>query len=322
MTTERPLVLIGEDSLVVREVLRWHLDAHGFEIVEAGDGEEAMRLATARPPSVILLGIELGGIDGFEALARLKADPALANTPVLFITGHTGTRDLVEGLQLGAHDYLRKPFEPAEVIARVGAAARLKKLQDELLERNAQLYQISRTDPLTGLANRRHLDEQLIIQTTSARRHGYALSVVLIDVDQFKAINDTYGHISGDDVLCEVARRLSLTARAEDIVGRWGGEEFLVIVPHCDAEASYEVGERFRETVAVSPVETRDGEVIPVRVSVGCSGGHDELLVERADVALYAAKERGRNRTVVLPLNAEQPVFGADSPLSAVSPSA
>ncbi|MEY2461453.1 MAG: two-component system, cell cycle response regulator [Acidimicrobiaceae bacterium] len=321
MTAERPLVLIGEDSLVVREVLRWHLDAHGFEIVETADGEEAVRLATLRPPSVILLGLELGGIGGFEALARLKADPALASIPVLFITGHTDTSDLVEGLHLGAHDYLRKPFEPAEVIARVRAAARLKKLQDELLERNAELYRISRADPLTGLANRRHLDEQLVVQATAARRHGYPLSVVLIDVDQFKAINDTYGHSSGDDVLCEIAHRLNATARGEDIVGRWGGEEFVVIVPHCDAEASYAVGERFREAVSNGPIETRDDDVIPVTVSVGCSGGHDELLIERADVALYAAKERGRNRTVVLPLNADQPTFGARSALSAVSPS-
>jgi diguanylate cyclase (GGDEF)-like protein len=321
VTGERPLVLVGEDSLVVREVLRWHLEAHGFEIVETADGEEAVRLAASRPPSVILLGVELGGIDGFEALARLKADPALADTPVLFITGHTETRDLVEGLKLGAHDYLRKPFEPAEVIARVRAAARLKGLQDELRQRNAELFEISRTDQLTGLANRRHLDEQLAAQTTSARRHAHALSIALIDVDQFKVINDTYGHASGDDVLREVARRLSATARTEDIVGRWGGEEFVVIFPYCGRDGSFTIGERFRQAIAAGPVETRDHDVISVTVSVGCATGDDERLVERADIALYAAKERGRNCTVVLPVGAEPLVADSHSALSAVAPS-
>lgn len=321
MTAERPLVLVGEDSNVVREVLRWHLEEHGFEIMETADGEEAVRLAAARHPSVILLGVELGGIDGLEALARLKADPQLADTPVLFITGRTETRDLVEGLQLGAHDYLRKPFEPVEVVARVRAAARMKVLQDELRQRNAELYRISRTDPLTGLSNRRHLDEQLVAQTTSARRHGHPLSMVLIDVDRFKAINDTYGHASGDDVLCEVARRLTATARTEDVLGRWGGEEFVVIVPYCGPDGSFLVGERFREALAAEPIETRDHEVISVTVSVGCASGLDEELVERADIALYAAKERGRNCTVVLPA-AGAKLVEAHAALSTVSPSA
>jgi two-component system cell cycle response regulator len=301
MTDVRPLVLVGEDSLVVREVLRWHLEAHGFEIIETSDGAEAVRLATEQQPSVILLGVELGGIDGFEALGRLKAVPELADTPVLFITGHTGTRDLVEGLRLGAHDYLRKPFEPAEVIARVRAAARMKALQDELRQRNAELHQISRTDSLTGLGNRRQLDEQLLTQTTSSWRHDTALSIALIDVDQFKAINDTYGHASGDDVLCEVARRLMGEARAEDLVGRWGGEEFLVILPYCELDHSFVIGERFRLAIAAQPIQTRDRDLIQVTVSVGCATGNDAQIVERADVALYAAKERGRNRTVVMP---------------------
>jgi two-component system cell cycle response regulator len=319
MTEARPLVLIADDSQVVREVLRWHLEGHGFEIVETADGEEVVRLAAVRQPAVILLGLELEGIHGFEALAQLNADEGLADTPVLFITGHTETSDLVEGLRLGAHDYLRKPFEPAEVIARVGAAARLKTLQDELRQRNAELDRISRTDPLTGLANRRHLDEQLISQAQSARRHGHPMSIALIDVDQFKVINDTYGHAVGDDVLREVAHRLRTTARAEDIVGRWGGEEFVVILPYCDPDSSFAMGERLRESIAELPIETRDHDVVPVTVSVGCATGHDLHVVERADIALYAAKERGRNCTVVLPVNPPAPLSD-DLPQPAVSP--
>jgi diguanylate cyclase (GGDEF)-like protein len=320
MSAERPLVLVGEDSLVVREVLRWHLEEHGFEIMETADGAEAVRMAAERPPSVILLGVELGGIDGLEALGRLKADANLEDTPVLFITGRTDTEDVVEGLRLGAHDYLRKPFEPVEVIARVRAAARMKCLQDELRQRNAELYRISRTDPLTGLANRRHLDEQLIAQATSARRHGHPLSMALLDVDHFKAINDTYGHTSGDDVLCEVARRLAGTARTEDLLGRWGGEEFVVLIPYCDAEASFFVGERFREVIAAEPIETRDHDLISVTVSVGCATGIDDELVERADLALSAAKERGRNCTMLQAIPVEDVVDDRPA-LSTVAPS-
>ena len=320
MTADRPLVLVGEDSLVVREVLRWHLEEQGFEILETADGAEAVRLAAERLPSVILLGVELGGIDGLEALVRIKADPTIADTPVLFITGRTDTHDVVEGLQLGAHDYLRKPFEPIEVAARVRAAARMKVLQDELRQRNADLFQISRTDPLTGLANRRGLDEHLLAQTTSARRHGHSLSIALIDVDHFKSINDTYGHASGDDVLAEVARRLATVARTEDLVGRWGGEEFLVIIPYCDADGSFSVGERYRDAVAAERIETSDHDLISVTVSVGCSAGHDDELVERADAALYVAKADGRNCTVVVPATVDE-LVEAGTPLSAVSPS-
>jgi diguanylate cyclase (GGDEF)-like protein len=196
----------------------------------------------------------------------------------------------------------------------------MKALQDELRQRNAELHRISRTDPLTGLGNRRHLDEQLRSARTSARRHGTMLSVAIIDVDQFKRINDTYGHASGDDVLCEVARRLGEVARAEDAVGRWGGEEFLVILPYCDVDASFALGERLRQAIGGELIETADGDRIPVTVSVGCATGHDAHVVERADIALYAAKERGRNRTVVLPGN--DGVLTANAPSAAVAPSA
>ncbi len=299
--SNQPVVLIADGSLVVREVLRWHLEADGFEIVETADGEAVVDIASSVRPAVILLGVELDGVDGHVALTRLKARHEVRDTPVVFVTGHTDTDDLVEGLRLGAHDYLYKPFEPAEVVARVRAATRLKQLQDELVERNAELDRISRSDALTGLANRRHLDEQLASQDSAATRHGYNFSIALIDVDHFKAVNDTYGHADGDDVLCEVARRLKATARAEDIVGRWGGEEFMVVLPYCDVDHSYTIGERLREAVAVSPISTRSGAQLTVTISVGCATGPSPHLVERADLALYEAKETGRNRTVALP---------------------
>ena len=295
-----PRILVGDNSQVVREVLRWHLESHGYQVLEAADGAESVTLARQLKPTVILLSVEMPTLDGRQVLARLKADPDVCDTPVVFITAHTETADVVEGLRLGAHDYLRKPFEPAEVIARVSAAVRVKELQDDLRARNAELDRIARSDPLTGLANRRHLDEQLAVHAASADRHHHELSVAVVDIDNFKTVNDTFGHGAGDIVLQEVARRLAASARVEDVVGRWGGEEFVVILPHCGVEGAAVVAERIREAVAGTPVRCDDGVTIPVTVSIGCTGGGDGRLIERADAALYTAKKAGRNITVVV----------------------
>jgi diguanylate cyclase (GGDEF)-like protein len=302
-----PVVLVGDNSPVVREVLRWHLESHAFKVVEAADGLETIALAQQVRPSVILLSVELPTLDGYQTLARLKADADLRDTPVVFITAHTDTGDVVEGLRLGAHDYLRKPFEPAEVIARVSAAVRVRELQDDLRQRNAELDRISRSDPLTGLANRRHLDDRLAAYAASAERHQHHLSVAIVDIDSFKGVNDTFGHSAGDAVLREVARRIAVSARIEDVVGRWGGEEFIVILPHCDLDGAVVVSERVRQAVSATPIRFEDGVAIPVTVSIGCTGGADPRLVERADAALYAAKKAGRNRTVALELPAAGP---------------
>ena len=294
------LILVADNSPVVREVLRWHLESHGYKTVEATNGAETVTLARDASPAAILLSVELPVLNGHQALARLKADPELCDIPVVFVTAQTETADVVEGLRLGAHDYLRKPFEPDEAIARVTAAVRVKELQDDLRARNAELDHIARSDPLTGLANRRHLDEQLAIHAASAARHRYELSVAVVDVDRFKSVNDTYGHGAGDAALQEVARRLAAAARVEDVVGRWGGEEFIVILPHCGVEGAAVVAERIREAVSAAPVRCDDGVLIPLTVSVGVTGGGDDRLIERADAALYAAKKAGRNTTIVL----------------------
>ena len=306
-----PLILVGDNSQVVREVLRWHLESHGYQVLEAADGAESVTLARQLKPTVILLSVEMPTLDGHQVLIRLKADPDLCDTPVVFITAHAETADVVEGLRLGAHDYLRKPFEPAEVIARVSAALRMKELQDDLRARNTELDRIARSDSLTGLANRRHLDEQLAVHVASAQRHHHELSVAVVDIDNFKTVNDTFGHGAGDTVLQEVARRLAASARIEDVVGRWGGEEFIVILPYCGVEAAAVVAERIREAVAGTPVRCDGGVTIPVTVSIGCTGGGDGRLVERADAALYAAKEAGRNMTVVVEPPAPLPVARA-----------
>ena len=156
-----PAVVVAEDSLVIRAVLVEQLRSRGYRVIEAGDGEEALAVCRREQPDVVLLDVEMPHLDGHGVLARIKADPRLADIPVVFVTSRVTTEDVVDGLRLGAHDYLRKPFEPSELLAWVHAAVRIKALQDELRLRNAELELASRTDALTGLRNRRHLEEQL-----------------------------------------------------------------------------------------------------------------------------------------------------------------
>jgi two-component system cell cycle response regulator len=252
-------------------------------------------------PDAALLDIEMPVLDGFEVLRELKGDADLADIPVVFLTARTGTDDLVVGLQLGAHDYLKKPFEPAELIARVSAAVRVKELQDQLRLRNAELDAISRVDPLTGLYNRRHLAEHLASSASASRRHRHPLSIVLFDLDHFKSVNDHHGHAAGDAVLREFAARLRSNLRVEDVAARWGGEEFLVLLPMTDRKGAAAFADRIRAALSAEPFDLGNGQTGTVTVSAGSatSGAEDvEVLVQQADEALYAAKAAGRDRSV------------------------
>jgi two-component system, cell cycle response regulator len=296
-----PLVLVAEDSRVLRSILRGQLHDQGYRVLEANDGAEAVRLCRSERPDVVLLDVEMPLMDGHLVLASLKRDPTLADVPVVFVTARVTTEDVVQGLELGAHDYLRKPFDASELLARVHAALRTKRLQDELRLRNAELVRISRTDPLTGMHNRRHLEERLVEQTSLVKRQGGDLGVLLLDVDRFKRINDRHGHAAGDAVLRILAGRVREAIRTEDMVGRWGGEEFLVVLPATGRDSLGVVGERVRRMVAADAFLVEAGE-LRVTVSVGAAAGVEdgwEGLVRRADAALYAAKEAGRNQVVV-----------------------
>jgi diguanylate cyclase (GGDEF)-like protein len=236
-------------------------------------------------------------------LSQLKGDPELRDIPVVFLTSRGGMDDIVAGLRGGAHDYLRKPFDSPELLARVAAATHVKHLQDQLRQRNADLDRLSRTDVLTGMYNRRHLEQELARLHDDAIRHGAPLCVVLLDLDRFKLINDTYGHATGDDVLQTFAGRLSAELRAGDIGGRWGGEEFLVIAPRTDLASAQALAERIRSVTEAEPIIT-GGDAVAVTVSGGCAlgpGDSPASLVQIADHCLYAAKAEGRNRVVFAP---------------------
>jgi diguanylate cyclase (GGDEF)-like protein len=291
-------VLIADDSLVVRAVVRSHLEDVGYLVLEAVDGVAAIEECRRGAPDVVLLDIEMPGMDGHQVLAELKADPALRDIPVVFLTNRSGMADVVAGLDGGAHDYLKKPFEAPELVARVAAAAHVKKLQDQLRARNVELDLVGRTDALTGLFNRRHLEEECARQQNIACRYGDPLCLILLDIDHFKRVNDTYGHPAGDLVLREFARRLTGEVRTGDVAGRWGGEEFLVLLPRTDTTGARSVGERIRLAVSASPIDAA-GQDIAVTVSGGCAVGpldSVEDLVSEADALLYRAKAAGRDR--------------------------
>src|SRR4051812_37845320 len=293
-------ILVGENSALLRRMLGDVLTRQGWTVLEACDGPTALEIARTEAPEVLLMAREMSGMDGMAVLDELRRDPRTADMPVVFVTGHTDAAELAEGLERGAHDYVRKPVDPVELVARIRAALRLRSLHDELARRNAELELLARTDVLTGLANRRHADDVLRSTIASARRHTRTLSAVLIDIDRFKSVNDAHGHAAGDAVLREVALRLLDGLREEDTAARWGGEEFLLLLP--DSPDAGVVCERLRSSIASRPIDVHGVLQLGVSASFGWAAwsGEEtgEALVARADVALYAAKAGGRDRVV------------------------
>lgn len=294
----RPTVLVADDFEDLRSMVRLCLEARGWSVREAADGADALDACREAPPDLILLDVNMPRVDGFAVLAELQADSELRHVPVIMLTSADGSDNLVNGLERGAHDFMGKPFAPLELCARADAALRVKRLQDGLRRRNQELDQASRTDPVTRLGNRFHMRDRLGELGSAASRHGQPLAVLMIDIDRFKDVNDHFGHPAGDAVLHEVARRVKSALRREDIAGRWGGDELIVVLPFTDLPAANAVGERVRMAVRSEFIPT--GETIPVRVtvSVGCAAGvaDPNVLVQTADEALYEAKRAGRDR--------------------------
>ncbi len=291
------LVLVAVSSDSARAELLHSLGERGHRVAGAGDGEQALALVARETPDVVLLGHELSHVDGMSVLDRLRADDDLAAVPVIMLTHSSDPELLVEALRRGAHDYLRTPFDPEELDARVMAALRVKRLHDALLDANHRLALQALTDELTGLANRRHGGHQLEREIALCVRHGRLLALARCDFYHFKMINDSLGHQAGDEVLAEVAQRLAAAGRGGDELARWGGDEFVSILPDTDKGGALRAAERLRAAVAATPMAV-GGETREVTVSVGWahwSGDTPDDLLARADRSLYKAKDAGRN---------------------------
>jgi diguanylate cyclase (GGDEF)-like protein len=300
VTVSRPHVLLVDDREENRELLAVILEDEGIRVTSATHGEEGLRLALADPPDTILLDVAMPGIDGFEVCRRLQERPETAFVPVLFVTAQVLDKGSVcKGLAQGAIDYITKPFDPDELAARVRNALRLK-------EQNDRLRLMALTDPLTGLGNRHIINGRLKSSLARWRRRGEPFGLMIVDVDHFKAVNDTYGHEAGDQVLQRLAELFREMARAEDSVGRLGGEEFVILVDHAHRLEAVQAAERLRRRVSHLAMPLAGNVSITVSIGVVSS---DDLHVDdteksalhHADDALYAAKETGRNRVVYFP---------------------
>jgi two-component system, cell cycle response regulator len=293
-------VLVVDDSAVSRKLLEHALDSEPYQVHFASDGAEARRLFQQYAPRIVITDWMLPDLSGPELCRELRR-AARCYTHILILTSNTDKENLVEGLASGADDYLTKPFDRQELLARLGVARRTIDLHSEIEEKNRELEELARTDHLTQLPNRRAVEDYAERHLQGAIRHKFPFWVVLVDVDCFKSVNDTHGHVIGDAVLARIAALLRKSTRAADICGRMGGDEFILVVSYADEEDILDTVERLRTSVAI---ETFEGGAGPVHVtaSFGIAGyqgaGSPEFkeLVDRADRALYAAKQAGRNQ--------------------------
>ena len=293
-------ILVVDDSRTIRRILSNALLAAGYAVVQAGNGQEGLDVCRADHPDLVLLDIDMPVLNGLETMRALQSDPELAGIPVLFLTARTSGADVAEGLGLGARDYLRKPCEASELLARVQVALARRQAEMELALKAQELDDLSTTDQLTALGNRRRLDVA-VSQLRARHEPELPIGLAMIDIDRFKVINDTMGHLDGDTVLILVARRLRSAVGDDDTLVRWGGEEFLLLRVKPGADSIAETAEEMRASVCRWPLAVGIDLVVNVSVSVGCVTGvlaDFDALLAVVDERLYAAKEAGRNCVV------------------------
>jgi len=302
-------ILLIDDSIDIHDLLGIMLLDEPLELLSATSGVQGIEMARREAPDLILLDVEMPAFDGFAVCQALKADSLTSEVPIIFLSGITTTAEKIRGLDLGAVDYVSKPFDPAELRARVGAALRTKRLTDMLAKR-------AMLDGLTGLWNRRYFDIRLETELANRSRHGCTIGCAILDIDHFKSINDTYGHPVGDAVICGVAQILTTGVREGDVVARIGGEEFAILTSDPAEYRAASLAERLRLSIENFSL-VRGRTTIRVTCSFGVAKCSPIVrtdctsLVNLADQALYSAKRSGRNRVV------EADTFSAPAPARA-----
>jgi diguanylate cyclase (GGDEF)-like protein len=303
----RANILVVEDSRTQADALSAVLAREGHRVSVAGDGREAIRRVRTEPPDLVFLDLVLPDMDGLEVLRIIKARAEEAFTPVILLSARSDLDSRVTGLRIGADDFLAKPFADAEVLARAGAMLRIKSLQDQLRNAKAELERLSVTDGLTGLFNRRYFNTRLHQEFQRAQRYSDPVSLMMLDIDHFKKVNDTYGHPFGDVVLKGTAELVRASVRDPDICARYGGEEFAIILPKTHLAGALVVAERVWRELGLKryPLDAKDQtpgkKELKATASIGLSFfpskdiTNPDLLVKYADEALYRAKREGRN---------------------------
>jgi two-component system, cell cycle response regulator len=302
-------ILIADDSIVSRHLLDATLRRWGYEVVVACDGNEAWQiLQSENAPKIAILDWMMPGLTGPEVCRRVRATAKDKDiyTYILLLSSKSQREDLIEGMESGADDYLTKPFDQHELQVRLRPGVRILELQHELISAREELRDQATKDFLTRIWNRSYILDILGRELQRGARENRPVGLLLADLDKFKTINDTYGHFAGDAVLREFVRRMSGSIRPYDAIGRYGGEEFLIVLPGCDVGATEKQAERMREALANDPMWFNE-EAQLVTCSFGATAwvpgiaATEEALIRVADDALYAAKRQGRNRVVFLP---------------------
>ncbi len=300
-------ILIAEDDFTSRQILSGLLIKWGYETIVVENGKDALKtLKSPDAPPLAVLDWIMPEMDGIEVVQKIRGMGKKALPYIIMLTSRDEKIKIAEALNSGSNDYICKPYDNEELRARINVGRRVVQLQTDLIKRLGQLSRandtinkLARTDELTGLANRRRFNEKLEEEVYSSRRHGFPLSIIMADIDWFKQVNDEYGHETGDRVLKVFADTMNKITRSEDSPARWGGEEFIVLLPHCSADEAFTVAERMRTGFEEARVEG-------VKSSLSSSFGIAELksnetrdrFISRADEALYRAKQEGRNRVV------------------------
>lgn len=300
------MVVLIDDSVDVHRLLKTRLRTEPIELSVFESGKEGAEFCAKNRPALVLLDLDMPSMDGFAVLRALRADPATVNTTVVVLSGLSDSQDKVAAFDLGATDYVTKPFDFSELRARVRSALRTQRLMQLLAER-------AEVDGLTGLANRAAFNRRWSQEVNESQRYGRPLSLAVMDIDFFKKINDTYGHPAGDEVIQGFAKVITSFTRDCDIACRYGGEEFCVIMPETAPEASRIVGERIREAMGATSWPRHPEHNVTVSVGIaginaGTAGLTPEGWLDRADKALYTAKHGGRNRVVVDVIDSSSPL--------------
>lgn len=301
-------ILIAEDNKISRRMLEKVFDGHEYEVFSASDGDEAWKiLEEPEHPRLLILDWMMPGITGVEIVQRLRERPDGHTYYIMILTSLDTPADISFALDGGADEFVSKPYHADALRARANVGRRIVNLHSSLSEKmrlleeaHATISHQAATDELTGLYNRRFFNENLAKHLSASRRHSLQISIIMTDIDKFKAVNDTYGHSAGDLILKICANTMRSLARTEDTVARWGGEEFIILLPYTPLEGATVLAERIRCTLASDCLA---GSSMPVTASFGVAelkeGEDAEALLRRADKALYRAKDEGRNRVVL-----------------------
>ena len=289
---KKPTILVVDDTVENLDVLEELLQE--YRVIDATNGKDAIALVKQQKPDLILLDIMMPNMDGYEVCQILQDDEETKHIPIIFITAKIDEKSIEKAYDLGAADYITKPFLPKELLARVKKELRIQSLIEKLEE-------LASTDTLTKLYNRRFFYESAIKTIEYAKRNKHLLSLIMLDIDHFKRVNDTYGHSAGDEVLKELAQIMKNIQRKSDTIVRLGGEEFAILLPDTSKEQAFEVAQKLRQTIEKNQVLLSDGNIVHFTVSLGVSSVQTEkeinieAALSRADKALYRVKEGGRN---------------------------